>query len=156
MLNTIIQWFFIHGNVFVIRTPEQSAHTMFLRLNGGRHTECLQCPVQSLCPTVLRRMAAVKCVPFRRKWLSYKGALLGHDVFNNDRRQQTTATIVLFSFHMKVVSYTTGSRRSNCTIHKSKETPTWCNTVQVLFLQGHSTCFGCFFWLILWCTEAQN
>jgi hypothetical protein len=25
---------------------------------------------------------------------------------------------------------------------KSNETPTWCNTVQVLFLQGHSTCFG--------------
>ena len=24
----------------------------------------------------------------------------------------------------------------------SNETPTWCNTVQVLFLQGHSTCFG--------------
>ena len=22
------------------------------------------------------------------------------------------------------------------------KTPTWCNTVQVLFLQGHSTCFG--------------
>ena len=26
--------------------------------------------------------------------------------------------------------------------YKSNETPTWCNTVQVLFLQGHSTCFG--------------
>ena len=26
--------------------------------------------------------------------------------------------------------------------HKSNETPTWCNTVQVLFLQSHSTCFG--------------
>ena len=25
---------------------------------------------------------------------------------------------------------------------KSNETPTWCNTVQVLFLQSHSTCFG--------------
>ena len=25
---------------------------------------------------------------------------------------------------------------------KSNETPTWCNTVQVLILQGHSTCFG--------------
>ena len=25
---------------------------------------------------------------------------------------------------------------------KSNETPTWSNTVQVLFLQGHSTCFG--------------
>ena len=25
---------------------------------------------------------------------------------------------------------------------KSNETPTWCNIVQVLFLQGHSTCFG--------------
>ena len=25
---------------------------------------------------------------------------------------------------------------------RSNETPTWCNTVQVLFLQGHSTCFG--------------
>jgi len=24
----------------------------------------------------------------------------------------------------------------------SNETPTWCNTVQVLFLQSHSTCFG--------------
>ena len=24
----------------------------------------------------------------------------------------------------------------------SNETPTWCDTVQVLFLQGHSTCFG--------------
>jgi hypothetical protein len=24
----------------------------------------------------------------------------------------------------------------------SNEIPTWCNTVQVLFLQGHSTCFG--------------
>jgi len=23
----------------------------------------------------------------------------------------------------------------------SNETPTWCNTVQILFLQGHSTCF---------------
>ena len=27
-------------------------------------------------------------------------------------------------------------------INKSNETPTWCNTVQVLFLQSHSTCFG--------------
>ena len=26
--------------------------------------------------------------------------------------------------------------------YKSNETPTWYNTVQVLFLQGHSTCFG--------------
>ena len=26
--------------------------------------------------------------------------------------------------------------------YKSNETPTWCKTVQVLFLQGHSTCFG--------------
>ena len=25
---------------------------------------------------------------------------------------------------------------------KSNETPTWCNNVQVLFLQSHSTCFG--------------
>ena len=25
---------------------------------------------------------------------------------------------------------------------QSNQTPTWCNTVQVLFLQGHSTCFG--------------
>ena len=25
---------------------------------------------------------------------------------------------------------------------KSSETPTWCNTVHVLFLQSHSTCFG--------------
>ena len=25
---------------------------------------------------------------------------------------------------------------------RSNETPTLCNTVQVLFLQGHSTCFG--------------
>ena len=25
---------------------------------------------------------------------------------------------------------------------KSNKTPTWCNTVQVLFLQSHSTCFG--------------
>ena len=25
--------------------------------------------------------------------------------------------------------------------YKANETPTWCNTVQVLFLQGHSTCF---------------
>ena len=27
-------------------------------------------------------------------------------------------------------------------LYKSNETPTWCNTVQVLFLQRHSTCFG--------------
>ena len=27
-------------------------------------------------------------------------------------------------------------------VFKSNETPNWCNTVQVLFLQGHSTCFG--------------
>jgi hypothetical protein len=27
-------------------------------------------------------------------------------------------------------------------IDKSNETPTWCNTVQVIFLQSHSTCFG--------------
>ena len=27
-------------------------------------------------------------------------------------------------------------------LDKSNETPTWCNTVQVLFLQSHSTCFG--------------
>ena len=26
--------------------------------------------------------------------------------------------------------------------YKSNETPTWCDTVQVLFLQSHSTCFG--------------
>ena len=26
--------------------------------------------------------------------------------------------------------------------YKSNETPTWCYTVQVLFLQSHSTCFG--------------
>jgi len=26
--------------------------------------------------------------------------------------------------------------------YKSNETPTWCNTVQVLVLQSHSTCFG--------------
>ena len=26
--------------------------------------------------------------------------------------------------------------------HKSNETPAWWNTVQVLFLQSHSTCFG--------------
>ena len=25
---------------------------------------------------------------------------------------------------------------------KTNETPTWCNTVQISFLQGHSTCFG--------------
>ena len=25
---------------------------------------------------------------------------------------------------------------------RSNETPTWCNTMQVLFLQSHSTCFG--------------
>ena len=28
------------------------------------------------------------------------------------------------------------------TIVSSNKTPTWCNTVQVLFLQSHSTCFG--------------
>ena len=27
-------------------------------------------------------------------------------------------------------------------LHLSNETPAWCNTVQVLFLQSHSTCFG--------------
>jgi len=26
-------------------------------------------------------------------------------------------------------------------LYKSNETPTWCNTVQVLFLQSHSACF---------------
>ena len=26
--------------------------------------------------------------------------------------------------------------------YKSNKTPTWCNTVQVLFLQSHSTCFA--------------
>ena len=31
---------------------------------------------------------------------------------------------------------------ADCTDAKSNETPTWCNTVQVLFLQSHSTCFG--------------
>ena len=34
----------------------------------------------------------------------------------------------------------TGSKDDIC--YLSNETPTWCNTVQVLFLQGHSTCFG--------------
>jgi len=39
------------------------------------------------------------------------------------------------------------STRTNCissvnTPYTSNETPTWRNTVQVLFLQGHSTCFG--------------
>ena len=29
----------------------------------------------------------------------------------------------------------------NVLMHKSNETPTCCNTVQVLFLQSHSTCF---------------
>ena len=28
-------------------------------------------------------------------------------------------------------------------INRSNKTPTWCNTVQFLFLQSHSTCFGC-------------
>jgi hypothetical protein len=28
------------------------------------------------------------------------------------------------------------------TLYISNETPTWCNTVQVSFLQDHSTCFG--------------
>ena len=28
--------------------------------------------------------------------------------------------------------------------YKSNEIPTWCNTVQVLFLQSHSSCFGRF------------
>ena len=27
-------------------------------------------------------------------------------------------------------------------VNESNETPTWYNTVQVLFLQSHSTCFG--------------
>jgi len=27
-------------------------------------------------------------------------------------------------------------------LKKSNETPTWCNTVQILFLQSHSTCLG--------------
>ena len=33
-------------------------------------------------------------------------------------------------------------RDSKSKQRKSNETPTWCNTVQVFFLQGHSTCFG--------------
>ena len=33
-------------------------------------------------------------------------------------------------------------RTNNNYFHKSNKTPTRCNTVQVLFLQGHSTCFG--------------
>ena len=36
--------------------------------------------------------------------------------------------------------FTSLEPKSKC--YKSKETPTWCNTVQVLFLQGHSICFG--------------
>ena len=32
---------------------------------------------------------------------------------------------------------------------ESNETPTWCNTVQVLFLQGHSTCFKYSWWWAL-------
>jgi hypothetical protein len=33
-------------------------------------------------------------------------------------------------------------RLKNIIIFKSNKTPTWCNTVLVLFLQSHSTCFG--------------
>ena len=44
-------------------------------------------------------------------------------------------------------------------LNQSNETPTWCNTVQVLFLQSHLHSVAsswCFIWLILWCTETQN
>jgi hypothetical protein len=34
------------------------------------------------------------------------------------------------------------SRSLNLHCNKSNETLTWCDTVQVLFLQSHSTCFG--------------
>jgi len=32
--------------------------------------------------------------------------------------------------------------RRKMLLYKSNETPAWCNTVQVLFLQSYSTCFG--------------
>ena len=36
----------------------------------------------------------------------------------------------------------TNSVQTNVLKYKSNETPTWYNTVHILFLQGHSTCFG--------------
>ena len=40
--------------------------------------------------------------------------------------------------------WSTWGTRVNVPLDKSNETPTWCNTVHVLFLQGHSKCFGQF------------
>ena len=39
-------------------------------------------------------------------------------------------------------SITLRSETFICINLSQMKTPTWCNTVQVLFLQGHSTCFG--------------
>ena len=40
-------------------------------------------------------------------------------------------------FILSLITVPWGCGKSN-----SNETPTWCNTMQVLFLQSHSTCFG--------------
>ena len=62
-----------------------------------------------------------------------------------------TSSIQYFTLHLKMSLVTDNSQTSSwwwtiiCSKHvedKSNETPTWCSTVQVLFLQSHSTCFG--------------
>jgi len=58
-----------------------------------------------------------------------------NNTVQNKRKMQTTKANQILALKMWKTFQTQLPVLSN-------ETPTWCNTVQVLFLQGHSTCFG--------------
>jgi len=63
--------------------------------------------------------------------------------------QHTTASrrvrqgyFMLLSIKCRKRLHTLWKDLEGTSIARSNETPTWCNTVQALFLQSHSTCFG--------------
>jgi len=80
-----------------------------------------------------------QCLP---PWLSYDSA------FKEKTPELCEGKIELvkwFGFHFQLMGPSLLEVLILCfcaSQYKSNETRTWCNTVQVLFLQSHSTCFG--------------
>ena len=57
--------------------------------------------------------------------------------------QQSTCRVQGVTSQVTIIHWVFGTHCVRDTfLFKSNKTPTWCNTVQVLFLQSHSTCFG--------------
>ena len=73
---------------------------------------------------------------------SIKSPRLGSDLCDLFKSTEyTISSIQKYFFSLHYISVQEKHCTWNVTL-SSNETPTWCNTVQVLFLQGHSTCFG--------------